>query len=396
MRREAAALRKASLDDTNMAADPQSNAPAAPGSPPSTEGSGDAVRPRRIYHGNNRRVWLLLVVILIGGAGYGVYWWGWVRGTVTTDDAHIEAPIVAVAPRVDGRVAEVTVAAGDQVAAGAVLARLQADRLTLERDQRQANLRQAQARLDELLHAPRPEELAVAEAQVRVAALLHERRRKELRRARALARAQAISAQEVDAAEDNLAEAASRLTVSRKELALLRAGSVPDELEQARAAVTLAEAQLAVAQTNLDDTTVRAPVAGVVARRSVEPGEYVRAGQGLFQIVDLSHTWIVANLEEDEIAHVRAGQPVTIWVDAYAGQRMRGRVGPLFQATVSQFSLLPTASASGSYVKVTQRVPVRIDWEQAHLPPMLPGLNVVVRINTRPGEGPPAYAQEQH
>lgn len=378
-----------------MTSDPQTTPSAEPTTPSSTEGGGEASRPRRIYHGNNGRVWLLLMVVLVGGAGYGIYWWGWVRGTVTTDDAHIAAPIVAVAPRVDGRVAEVMVAAGDTVAAGAILARLQADRLILERDQRQASLRHAQARLDELLHAPRPEALAVAEAQVRVAEQLSDRRRKELQRARALARAQAISVQEVDAAEDNLAEAVSRLTVSRKELALLRAGAAPEEREQARAAVTLAEAQLAVARTNLDDTVVRAPVAGVVARRSVEPGEYVHAGQGLFQIVDLSQTWIVANLEEDEIAHVRAGQPVTIWVDAYAGRSMRGRVGPLFQATVSQFSLLPTASASGSYVKVTQRVPVRIEWAQESLPPMLPGLNAVVRIQTQPRDEPQAHAQQQ-
>jgi membrane fusion protein (multidrug efflux system) len=124
-----------------------------------------------------------------------------------------------------------------------------------------------------------------------------------------------------------------------------------------------------------------APVDGVVAKRSVDPGEVVDPGQGLFQLVENGKTWVVANLEEQDINGLREGQPVDITLDAYPGLRFQGKVGPLYGATLSRFSLLSTSSASGNFIKVTQRVPVRIDWAEPYNLPLVPGLNAIVRIH---------------
>lgn len=288
--------------------------------------------------------------------------------------------MISVSSRLRGRIAQVQVGEGDRVTPGQVLAALDHEQPATQVAQMTAALHTAEGRLRELLGAPRPEQVAVAEAEVQVREVRLRRMQNELLRARRLARANAISGQELQDAEANRAEADAELTVSRRRLALLVAGSMPEAIQQAQADVELARARLRAAQTDLDDTRLLANVQGIVARRMVDPGEHVDAGQALFQIVDGTHSWVVANLEEDQIAGVREGMLADVWVDAYPGQVFRGRVGPMYNATLSMFSLLPASSASGSYVKVTQRVPVRIDWAAGALPPMLPGLNVAVRI----------------
>ena len=105
------------------------------------------------------------------------------------------------------------------------------------------------------------------------------------------------------------------------------------------------------------------------------------AGQGLFQLVENGRTWVVANLEEQDIADLREGLPVDVTLDAYRGFAFRGRVGPLYGATLSRFSLLSTSSASGNFIKVTQRVPIRIDWAEPYDVALMPGLNAIVRIH---------------
>jgi membrane fusion protein (multidrug efflux system) len=132
---------------------------------------------------------------------------------------------------------------------------------------------------------------------------------------------------------------------------------------------------------DMADFEMKAPVDGVVARRTVDPGEVVDAGQGLFQLVENGRTWVVANLEEHDIAELREGQPVEITLDAYPGLLFQGKVGPLYGATLSRFSLLATSSASGNFIKVTQRVPVRIDWAEPYQVALVPGLNAIVRID---------------
>jgi membrane fusion protein (multidrug efflux system) len=177
-----------------------------------------------------------------------------------------------------------------------------------------------------------------------------------------------------------MADSEAKLNVARRRLQLLQAGARDEQVNRARAELEMARAHFASAETDLADAVLHAPVDGIVARRRVQAGEVVEDKQGVFQIVENGKTWVVANLEEGQIARVAVGQPVEVVVDAYPSRVFRARVGPQFAATLSRFSLLSSSSASGSFIKVTQRVPVRIDWAQDTLPPLVPGLNVTVRI----------------
>ena len=336
--------------------------------------------PRRIRFGRGIRLLLVLLLIMAGAGSYGGYWWNWIRGTISTDDAYVDARIVSVASRLPERVESVLASEGDPVTAGQVLAHFASDRLRIRVRQMMAEVDSAVARLNERRNSPRPEEIDVAQAEVRVQEVQLALQEKEVRRAEQLARVKAISAQELERRRAALDGAVSQLEVSRRRRSLLLAGRPQEEIQKAEADLELARARLQGARTDLGDTVLRSPIAGVVARQMVDRGEVVQEGQALFQIVESGKTWVVANLEEDQIAGVREGQPVRIWIDAYPGQEFQGRVGPLYAATLSRFSLLPTSSASGSFIKVTQRVPVRIDWAEDDMPPVYPGLNVVVRI----------------
>jgi len=338
-------------------------------------------RPSRFRGSRNLRLWIVLGIVVLGTSGYGIYWVLFVRGTVKTDDAYVDAPIVSIAPSISGRVAEVTVKEGDRVKAGQLLLRLASGTLENKVDQARAELAGAKARLATLLSGTRAEEIAVAKAQVRVLEVELARRQTDLQRAMRLARINAIPREELDNAQANVQETQAKLAVSREQVRLLQAGTRAEEIEQARADVRLAEAKLEGTLADLEDARVISPIDGVVARRRVDPGEWIEDAQGVFQIVDINTTWVVANVEEGDIASVKEGQPVHIWVDAYPNREFRGRVGPQFAATLSRFSLLAASSASGTFIKVVQRVPVRIDWAQDNLPELVPGLNVTVVID---------------
>ncbi|HEX2500285.1 MAG TPA: HlyD family secretion protein [Methylomirabilota bacterium] len=180
----------------------------------------------------------------------------------------------------------------------------------------------------------------------------------------------------VDEAEALVADAQSQQTqVPVKEAAAGRAG----------ASVEQAQADLAAAELQLTKTRVVAPVAGMVSKKTVEPGQMVQAGQPLLAIVPLEGVWVVANLKETQVGRVRAGQPVTVRVDTFPDRVFRGRVDSISAGTGSRFSLLPPENASGNWVKVVQRVPVKILLEDYHANPHLlrAGMSAVVTIDVR-------------
>ncbi len=336
--------------------------------------------PARVQ-GRRARMALVLAVALAALLGYGAYWFVWLRGTVNTDDAYVDARIVSASSRLPGRVAEVPVSEGDTVTKGQVLVRLSLGQMRIRRDQTRAEVARTLARAEELRNGTRPEEIEVARAETRRRQVELERSNDQLVRMEGLAPVQALSVRELEQLRAEVELARVDLEVARRKLDLMLAGSRPEAISQAEAELAFARAQLADVEADLADLTIRSPVDGVVARRVVDPGEFVEGGQGLMQIVETGHTWVVANLEEGDIEEIRPGQRVDVEVDAYAGLTARGKVKSVYSATLSRFSLLSTTSTSGSFIKVTQRVPVRIEWDQSNLPPMYPGLNVIVRIH---------------
>jgi len=295
------------------------------------------------------------------------------RGDETTDDAFVEADVVAVAPRVAGTVAAVAVRENAPVHAGDVLLRLD------DADYR-ARVRQAEAEV-ETARA----QAAAADAQVRAAGATVTRAEAEAEKARLdLARAEelraggAIAPERLDATRASSRTARAGAGANRAQYAAALANA-----DLARARVRSAEATLDLARLQLSYTVVRAAADGTVSRLAARPGQIVQPGQILAQLVP-SATYVVANFKETQTGGIRPGQEVEIEVDAYGGRKLRGRVESLSGGTGARFALLPPDNASGNFVKVVERVPVRIAWASppADLP-LRAGLSANVTVHTR-------------
>ena len=209
------------------------------------------------------------------------------------------------------------------------------------------------------------------------------------------ARAAADAARsDVTAAQGGVTVAQQRVAQARGSAAQARAGletarTAPQQLQvtQARAAsaearVQQAQAALAQAELNLQYTTVKAPSDGVVSRKSVEPGQVIQAGQPLMALVDLEHTWITANFKETQLKNMQPGQRAEVSVDALGGRTFKGHVDSIAAATGAKFSVLPPENASGNFVKVVQRIPVKIYIEAGEDPQHLlrPGMSVTPTV----------------
>ncbi|MDD5657183.1 MAG: HlyD family secretion protein [Elusimicrobia bacterium] len=271
---------------------------------------------------------LLAVSIAVAAAAliYGIHYWIWSRYHEETDDAFIDAHVVMIAPQVDGQVLRLFVDDNQPVRAGDAL---------LEIDPADYRAALGQARAD----------AASAEADARKARL------------------DAVSAEQLYA----------KGNISRQvyDHAILQADSLRAKAELARKRVETAELKLSY-------TGISAPIAGKVTRRAVERGAYVRVGQALMFIVP-DQVWVTANFKETQLTHMRPGQKVAIRVDAYPRRSFPGRVDSIQAGTGARFSLLPPENATGNYVKVVQRVPVKIVFDDppGKLPPLAPGMSVV-------------------
>lgn len=260
--------------------------------------------------------------------------------------------------------------------------------------------------------------LTAAEAAVRQAVAGRDRAVRDLERYKALiakdeiprqqydaavAAAQAAQAQ-VDNAQANVAQARAGIDVAEAQERQMQArvtqaqsnvsaaGTGPQRVAVSRAQANTQEAVAGVRQAavdqarlNLEYTVVKAPVSGLVGRRNVQLGQNVQPGQPLFSIVDLSDIWVTAMFKETQLANMRPGQPVTVEVDAFGGRELRGHVDSIGAATGGTFSLLPSENASGNFVKVVQRIPVKIVFEpnQELVARLRPGMSVVPTVLTK-------------
>ena len=378
-------------------------------------------RARSYFREHPRAKWFLLVIIT-ALIVIGVRAWRYYAVRETTDDAQIDAHIAPVSARVSGFVSRVYVDDNYRVKAGDLLAQLD------PRDY-QVALAQAKANLDDAMAAARAahtavpiahtstssalqtaranlnaaqKEVAAAQARLREAQANHTKAAQDLERMRQLVARDEVSQQQYDAAV--AAEQAARATVDAAHAAVAAAeshvvqaqaqvrsaGTAPQQVAVTRARAGAATAnvekhQAAVqqAQLNLQYTTIRAPVDGIVSKRSVEPGQVVQPGQPLLAIVNLDDIWVTANFKETDLEHMKVGQPATVHVDAY-NREYKCRVNSFGGGTGARFSLLPPENATGNYVKVVQRIPVKIVFDKGEdLSGLRPGMSVEATVITK-------------
>lgn len=337
---------------------------------PETPAAEAAAQPKRR---SSRKIVILgvLAVLVLAGAIMGYRTVVFYEHHATTDDAQIDGNINPVLPRVSGYVQEVRVDSNQLVKAGDVLVVIDPSDLQAKVDQEQAALLNAEAAVTVAEAAVAGARATVTGGQANVAAARtrEQQAAADLERYKALWKKEEISQQEFDAARSTLDAArataeAARATVSSSaaqvEAARRRVAAAQAEVAQHRAALEAARLQLSYA-------TLKAPVSGLVSKKSVEVGQLVQVGQPLLSIVQGHDAWVTANFKETQLAQMRPGQPVEIEVDALPGRLLHGKIESLAPASGAQFALLPPDNATGNFNKVVQRIPVKIVLDPASI-----------------------------
>ncbi|WP_409372807.1 HlyD family secretion protein [Pseudomonas aeruginosa] len=327
--------------------------------------------------------------LLLCGAALAVLAAGWLiagpfAGT-STDNAYVRGDVTSLAPKVAGYVTALEVGDNQVVRAGDVLFRIDDRDYRARLAQAQANIEAAEARLGDVDAQTGLQRALIrqAEAQRRSAVAEMNLAAKTHARSRKLILSNAVSQASVDesaaarsSAEAALAAAGATVEAQQQRIAVLLA-----QREAALAALAQARAARDLARIDLDSTVVRAPVGGVIGNRQVRIGRFVTPGVSLLDIVPLDDVWIVANFKETQVAHIRPGQRVRITIDGYPSGELEGVVDSFAAGTGSAFSLLPADNATGNFVRVVQRVPVKIRFAANPLPGrIVPGLSARVEV----------------
>ncbi len=334
-----------------------------------------------------RSLWILLgLIVIVLAAVWGVEWWSFHRTHVSTDNAYVRADNVLITPRIPGTISELLVEDHWQVNAGAVLARL--DRADYE-----LRLRQADAALARAREGVAQARAAVwtAESQTRAAEAQLAQARLDEARVTQLASGDAAPADRVEHAYTARRTAEAQVEAARRGAEQARAflGISLDAPDTEASSVRQASAARDEAALLLSYTELRASSSGVVTKRSVEVGQAVQPGQPIMVLVPLERVYIEANFKETQLAAVRVGQPATIVADLYPDHVYTGRVASLAPGSGAAFALLPPENASGNWVKVVQRVPVRIALDAPPPPewPLRVSVSVVATIDVTSSEG---------
>ena len=324
---------------------------------------------------------LLLLLIAIGSAAY---WFFFIKGFEETEDAYVSGNQVMVSAQVAGNISKINVDNMDPVQAGDVLLELDDTNAKLSFEQAKSNLANAVRQVSQLNYtvkqlksAVRANEITLAQAQG------------NLNRRVQLVKDGAIDKESFQHAKEAVELAKANLTTSQNQLganqALLLDGPLSEQPQIQSAVSNLKQAWL-----NLERTKIRSPIKGYVARRNAQVGQAVSVGGALMAVVTTDQMWLDANFKETQLTHMRIGQPVEIHFDLYGKDKtFDGKVVGIEMGTGSAFSLLPTQNATGNWIKVVQRVPVRIQLDPQQLAenPLRIGLSATVKVNVTDSQG---------
>jgi membrane fusion protein (multidrug efflux system) len=337
-------------------------------------------------------VWaLILGACLLAAVGWHL-WSAW-TGTETTDNAYVQGDITPIAPKIPGYVAAVDIRDNETVHAGDVLFRIQDEDYRARLDAAKANVAMKEAALDELGGEADLQQAVIAQSRAGLAAANAEMQRTalDLERYTNLLHAANISRQIYERAratnlqaEAGVQSASATITASQRKLKVIHA-----QEGEAAAALNAARAAQALSQIDLNNTVVRAPVDGVIGNRSVRPGRYVTPGAPVLELVPVMSVWIVANFKETQLGHMKPGQKAEITVDGYSGTTLEGRVDSLAPGSGAAFSLLPPDNATGNFVRIVQRVPVKIQLaaDNPLSGRLVPGLSASVTVDIAAAPG---------
>ncbi len=329
---------------------------------------------------------LLGMVVLVAAIGWGLWYFLDGRWYESTEDAYVNGNVVQITPQVPGTVVSIGADDGDLVHAGAALVKL---------DPSDADVALAEARANLALTVRKVRGLysnvSGAHADVAARKTAVDKARSDYKRRVALARSGAISAEELAHASDALTTAENALITAQQQYQTSKV-LVDDTVVASHPDVQVAAAKLRAAYLSDARTSLLAPVDGYVAKRSVQVGQRVQPGTPLMAVVPLHEVWIDANFKETQLTKMRIGQPVAIESDVYGGAvTYKGKVESLGIGTGSAFSLLPAQNATGNWIKIVQRIPVRVvftDPAQLAQHPLRLGMSLTVEVSLHEQSGP--------
>jgi membrane fusion protein (multidrug efflux system) len=358
--------------------------PEAKGNPPSTPRTKIPAQPRqRLMAGMRRyrRVLLLVVLPLVALVGGVTFYLNGGR-YVTTDDAYVGAQKILITPDISGKIEKVVVREGQQVNEGDVLFEFDPVPFRLAVHQARANLDQTRTTYDNLVA-----DLKIYSQLSDLAQQGVDLKRRDVDRKSSLVKNNFGSQLDLDNSATGLVTASAQLELLKQKISTAKTQLLgnPDLPLEQFPPYAQAKAALDQAERNLDHTAMRAPMAGVATQvDQIQLGRFVAAGTPVFSIIDISKPWVDANPKESDFTYVAVGQPVTIEVDAFPDHVFKGTVGSLSPGTGAQFAILPPQNATGNFVKVVQRVPLRIyfDNNDKYVRKLKAGMSAYTSIDT--------------
>lgn len=342
--------------------------------------------------------WVILLVIVAAGVTVGILYWLHTRDWEETDDAFIQADVTQVSPRVAGHVMAVYVTDNQDVKRGDKLVDLDPADIQAQVNRAQSAVVAAEktALQAEDLVTSAQADVGAAQASEKAAQTEADRAHDELKRYESLSPGARIQQQLINyQAAANSADANLAAAKQRTSSALAHVKSAQSQVQVTEAQVKQAQASLAAEKLQLSYTTVFAPISGYVTNKSVNPGDYVQIGQALMALVpgdpaagnpSSNYTpglFVIANYKETQLDNMKPGQEVEFTVDAYPGHTFHGQVNSIQRGSGAAFSLLPPENATGNYVKVVQRVPVKITFNSTDGFRLGPGMSVVPKVKVR-------------
>lgn len=349
----------------------------------------------------NKRFAFIFAALIIGGGLFGFVKWNHAQSHEETDDAQIEGSISPAIPRVSGYVTEIKVKDNQQVKKGDTLLVLDDRDLVIKVAQAEAALLAAQSSMtvaeatttySQANVSTTIANVATANAQIEAAKVNVWRATQDYNRYANLIKDHSITQQQFEQAEaaKQTAERQLQVLIEQRNAASRQTGAASSQsnataqqVNVANATIKQRQADLDNAKLNLSYAVITAPEDGMVSKVNVQKGQYVQAGQALFSVVHENDVWVVANFKETQLKNMKVGQKVTVNVDAFGGAPLEAKLASFSPATGSRFSLLPPDNASGNFVKVVQRLPVKIEFTQKddRIKNLRPGMNVDVDVH---------------
>jgi membrane fusion protein (multidrug efflux system) len=322
------------------------------------------------------KVYIPLALIIIGIIVGALYWYKDYSTYITTDDARVDADNVSVGSKIMGRIIALYTQEGSVVKQGTLLAELDSSDYIAQRNQSLAVRSQAHANLyqAEVKYNSDQKSLRVLEINLEKAA-------EDLARAKSQSDGGVITAEQFDHVKKAYETATAQLDAAKAQLLVTKS-----MISTAGAAVETADAQVKVVDNQLKNTKLYAPADGIIAKRWLLPGDVVQPSQSVFTLTMSKNLWVIAFLEETNIAAIKTGQNVKFTIDAFEDVKFSGKVFLIGSSTASVFSLIPANNASGNFTKVTQRIPVKISIDSADNNTdiaslnILAGMSVIVKI----------------